>query len=175
MKRALAVFLFLLFAAPLWGQEKVKIGFVDIQRAISESKAGKRARKRFQDEVKKVEAHLLKEKQELEQLRSDIDKKGLLLKEQERKNLEKEFQRKLRDYQRNMRDSQQDLRQRESEMTAEIIRELEKVVTEFGKREKYTVILDSLQLLYMDQAVNLTNKVIELYDNSVGKEVTKGK
>ena len=67
-------------------QDKIKIGFVDIQRAISESQSGKKARERFQSEIKKAESDLMKEKQEVERLKADMEKKGMLLKEDEKRN-----------------------------------------------------------------------------------------
>ena len=173
--KVFAVLLFLAFAAPVWAQEKIKVGFIDIQRAISDSQAGKKAKERFQAQVKKIEADLLKEKQEVEKLKSDFDKKGPLLKEEDRKNLEKEFQRRYMGYQRSMRDSQEELRQKEGEMTGDILRELEKVVAEVGKNEKFTMIYERSQLLYADQAIDITGKVIELYNGQASGKATKGK
>lgn len=165
MKKLFAVLFFIVFAMPAWAQEKIKIGLIDVQRAISDSQAGKKAREKFQAQVKKAEADLLRQKQEVEKLKSDVDKKGPLLKEDDRKNLEKEFQKRYVIYQRDMRDSQEELRQKEGEMTADILKELETVVAEIGKNEKFTLILERSQLLYSDQAVDITNKVIELYNN----------
>jgi outer membrane protein len=95
-----------------WSQEKVKIGFIDVQRAISESQAGKRAKERFQAQVKKAEADLLKEKAEIERLKSDLDKKGPLLKEEEKRNLEADLQRRYVNYQQGVQDQQRELRRR---------------------------------------------------------------
>lgn len=146
-------------------QERVKIGFIDIQRAISESQAGKRAKEKFQAQVKKAEAELLKEKQELERLKSDLDKKGPLLRDDERRNLEADLQKRVVNYQRSMTDYQQHLRQREGEMTGDILKELEKIVSEVGKAEKFTLILERSQILYSDQGIDITNKVIEAYNS----------
>lgn len=146
-------------------QERVKIGFIDIQRAISESQAGKRAKEKFQAQVKKAEAELLKEKQELERLKSDLDKKGPLLRDDERRNLEADLQKRYVNYQRSMTDYQQHLRQREGEMTGDILKELEKIVSEVGKAEKFTLILERSQILYSDQGIDITNKVIEAYNS----------
>jgi outer membrane protein len=148
-----------------WGQERVKIGFIDIQRAISESTAGKRAKDKFQSQVKKAETDLLKEKQELERLKSDLDKKGPLMKEEERRNLEADLQRRYVNYQRTMGDQQQDLRQKEGALTADILKDLEKIVNEVGKSEKFTLILERSQILYSDQGIDVTNKVVELFNS----------
>lgn len=145
--------------------QAVKIGFIDFQRAITESSAGKKAKARFDAQVKKAEADLMKEKQELERLKSDFDKKGPLLKDDERRNSEADLQRRYVQYQRTMQDHQQDLRQRESEMTNDILKELQQIVTEIGKAEKFTLIFERSQLLYNDQGIDITNKVIETFNS----------
>ncbi len=165
MKYTLAVLSLMLFANLAAAQDRVKIGFIDVQRAINESQPGKRARDRFQAQVKKAETDLLKEKQELERLKGEFDKKSPLLKEDERRNLEVDLQKRAVNYQRAMGDQQQELRQREGEMTADILKELEKIVTEVGKADKFTIILERSQILYSDQATDITNKVIEVFNS----------
>jgi outer membrane protein len=155
----------LLLLLPAVASAQVKIGFIDVQRAISESAAGKRAKDRFQAQVKKAEADLLKEKNELERLKAELDKKGPLLKDDERRNLEGDLQKRYVTYQRSMSDQQQDLRQKEGEMTADILKELEKIVNEVGKAEKFTLILERSQILYSDQGIDITNKVIEVFNS----------
>jgi outer membrane protein len=150
-------------------QERIKIGFIDIQRIIAESQAGKKAKDRFQAQVKKAEADVQKERQDLERLKSDLDKKGPLLKEEERRNLEADFQKRSVSLQRTMGDYQQDLQRKNNEMMAEILKELEQVVTEIGKAEKFTLILERSQILYSDQATDITSRVIEVYNSRVKK------
>jgi outer membrane protein len=147
-----------------WAQDRVKIGFIDIQRAISESQAGKRAKEQFQVQVKKAQSDLLREKQDLERLKSDLDKKGPLLREEERLNLQSDLERRYLNYQRAMQDQQQLLRQKEGAMTSDILKDLEKIVNEIGKSEKFTLILERSQILYSDQGIDITNKVIQVYD-----------
>ena len=165
MKYWLVLFLTLLCVPALGAQDRVKIGFIDIQRAISDSNAGKRAKERFQAQVKKAEAELLKEKTELERLKADLDKKGPLMKEEERRNLEADLQRRYVNYQRTMTDQQQELRQKEGALTGDILKELEKIVNEIGKSDKFTLILERNQILYSDQGIDVTNKVIEVFNS----------
>jgi outer membrane protein len=146
-------------------QERVKIGFIDLQRAIMESASGKKAKARFEAQVKKAESDLLKEKQELERLKADLDKKGPLLKDDERRNLEADLQRRYVQYQRTMGDHQQDLRQKEGELTGDILKDLQQIVTDIGKSEKFTLIFERSQILYNDQAIDITSKVIETYNS----------
>jgi outer membrane protein len=165
VKYWLTLFLTLLCVPAVGAQDRVKIGFIDIQRAISDSNAGKRAKERFQAQVKKAEAELLKEKTELERLKADLDKKGPLMKEEERRNLEADLQRRYVNYQRTMTDQQQELRQKEGALTGDILKELEKIVNEIGKADKFTLILERNQILYSDQGIDVTNKVIEVFNS----------
>ncbi len=169
MKYWLVILSILVLPVTGWSQDRVKIGFIDVQRAISESASGKRAKDRFQAEVKKAEADLLKEKTELERMKVELDKKGPLLKEEERRNLEGDLQRRYVNYQRSMQDQQQELRQKETTMTGDILKELEKIVNEVGKAEKFTLILERSQILYSDQGIDITNKVIEVYNSRAKK------
>lgn len=152
-----------------YAQERIKIGYIDIQRVISESQAGKRAKERFQAQVKKAEADILKERQDIERLKSDLDKKGPLLKEEERRNMESDLQKRSINLQRSMSDHQQELQVKNNEMMSEILKELERIVNEVGKAEKFTMILERSQILYSDQGIDITNKVIETYNSRAKK------
>ncbi len=175
MQKVIVSCVLLLGVSFAWGQEKIKIGYIDLQRAISESDAGKKAKDNFQSEVKRVESDLLKEKQEIERIKAEIDKKGALLREEERSNLEREFQRRAVGYQRTMRDSQEELRQREGELTGRIFKDLQAVVVEVGKSEKFTLILERSQMLYSDQGIDITSRVLDIYNGRTSGKATPGK
>jgi Skp family chaperone for outer membrane proteins len=68
VQKAILTCVLLLGVSFAWAQEKIKIGYIDLQRAISESDAGKKAKDNFQSDVKRVESDLLKEKQEIERI-----------------------------------------------------------------------------------------------------------
>lgn len=169
MKYWLAVVVLVFSSSAVLAQEKIKVGFIDIQRVIAESQAGKRAKERFQAQVKKAETDVVKERQDLERLRADLDKKGPLLKEEERRNLEADFQRRSVNLQRAMSDYQQELQQKNNEIMSDILKELEQIVNEVGKADKFTLILERSQILYSDQGIDITSKVIETYNSRTKK------
>ncbi|MDH3444887.1 MAG: OmpH family outer membrane protein [Deltaproteobacteria bacterium] len=165
MKYWLVIVLLALSPALVSAEEKIKIGFIDLQRAITQSTSGKKAKARFEAQIKQAESDLLKEKQVLEKMKADFDKKGALLKEEERRNLEVDLQRRYVQYQRTMGDHQQELRQKEGIMTGDILKELQQIVTDIGKAEKFTLIFERSQILYNDQGIDITDKVIETYNS----------
>lgn len=169
MKYWLVVGMLVLSCTASYAQDKIKIGFVDIQRVISESQAGKNARDRFQAQVKKAEADISKERQDLDRLKIDLEKKGPLLKEEERRNMEADFQKRSVTLQRRMSDYQQELQLKNNEMMSDILKDLEKIVNEVGKADKFTLILERSQILYSDQGIDITSKVIETYNSRAKK------
>ena len=169
MKYWLVLLLLGLSWTPGMAQDRMKIGVIDVRRVVSESAAGKRAGERLQTQVKKAEADTLKERQELERMRTEIEKKGPLLKDEERRNLESDFQKRSVILQRTMSDLQQEIQLKEREMMQSILKDLEGVVVEVGKADKFTLILDRSQILFADQGIDITNKVIETFNSRAKK------
>lgn len=167
MKQLVLAGLLALLAASPAGAEDYKIATVDLQRALNESSAGKEAKERFKAEVDKLQANLAKQKAEIEKIKADVEKKGLVLKEDERKEIEKDYQRKLRDFQRTYKDAQADLQQRDGELTAEILQELATVIVEYGEKENYNLVLEASNtgaVLYNSRNVDITDEIIEVYN-----------
>jgi outer membrane protein len=149
--------------------QTLKVGFVDIQRVIADSAAGKRAKERFQAQIKKAEADIQKERLDLDRLKADIEKKGPLLKDEERRNMESDLQKRSVSLQRTMGDYQTDLQQKEREMMGDILKDLEQIVSEVGKAEKFTLIFEKSQILFSDPGTDITSRVIETYNSRAKK------
>jgi outer membrane protein len=156
----------LLLAQVAAAQPDLKIGYVDLQRAQTESHAGRRAKEKFKVEVDKIQATLQKQKDSIERLKTQIEKKGSVMKESERNSLEEDYRKKLRDFERSYKDSQADLQRKDNELTGSIIEDLQGVIQEYGKREGYTLILEvaSSAVLYGSDSADLTDKVIAEYN-----------
>ena len=172
MIRILVLGLILGVASSALGQQ-IKIAFVNVQKAISESKAGERARKKFDGDIKRKQAGLAKEQKAIEKMKRDLDKKAMLLKADERIKVQREFQRRVTDFERRASDAQEELQVKERQMTSEIFKGLLKVVQELGKSRKFTLILDRGQLLYTDKGIDITNDVIQLYNRRLGGVTAK--
>lgn len=170
MKAGIAGILLAALAAPVAAQE-IKIGYVDLQRALNECDAGKKAKEDFKKQVDRLQGDLEKQKQQIEGLREQLEKKALVMKEEERRNLENDYRKRLRDFERNYKDSQGELQGKDNELTAEILKQLQKVIQGFGQREGYTLILEnsSSTVLYSNQNADLTDQVIQEFNSSKGK------
>lgn len=159
----------LLATASVAAAQEIKIATVDLQRALNECEAGKTAKEGFKVEVEKLQAKLEKQKNDLERIKADAERKASVLKEDERKEIERDYQRRLRDFQRTYKDSQAELQARDNELTAEILRDLQGVILEYGTKSPYNLILEASNtgvVLYATKNLDITDQVIEAYNAS---------
>lgn len=166
MKRIVAaLFTLLLLAAPALAVEN-KIGYVDLQKALNTSEAGKAAKEKISKKVKEYEGTIDTRQKEIKKLKEELEKQAMLLSEEARGAKERDYQQKVKEFQRFTKDIQEELQQKDNEFTKQILEELFKVIKDVGEKEGYTLILEQSEssILYADEKVNLTDKVIKAFD-----------
>ncbi len=150
-----------------------KFGYVDIQKAVNESLAGKEAMGKFEVEVRLTEEDILKDKDEIEKLGETIKKQGLLLTEDVRREKEKDYLRRQRDFERKIKDSKDELQLKEAEFTNDILELLIPIVHKYGKDNNYSIIFQNevRVLLYVSDSLDLTDAIIKIFDKQFQKNI----
>jgi len=144
--------------------EPMKIGSVDMQKALNFSIAGQEAKKMITAEVEKMEKSFVGKQKELEKLKEDLEKRSMVMSENVRKEKERDYQTKLRDLQRMQRDYEEELRRKDRELTEKILKELAEIVRRLGTERKYTMIIEKNQpaFVYVSNILDLTEEVIKI-------------
>jgi outer membrane protein len=171
---ALMALALVLGAAPLAAVEG-KIAVVDMQRALNECDAGKRAKDQVKAKFERSQNQLKKQREELDRLKEDYDRKASVLKEEERRNLEKDLESRGLEFKRKYEDFQRDLKETDAELTKSIVEELYELVRDYGEKHGYTLVLEASSgaLLYNDKAVDVTDEIVKLHNASPHKEASK--
>jgi outer membrane protein len=138
-----------------------KIGFVDLQRTLFETKAGKSARKRFESQKKKKQASLDKKQKDFQRYAAELEKQRILLESRPAKlaQREKELQNKYVEVQQTYAKLERELSEAQANLIKEILGKAGPVIQSIGKREGYTIILDRSAVLWAADAADLTDKV----------------
>ncbi len=146
--------------------DDIKVGYVDLQTALNESQAGKKAKETFKAQMSRIEKKLERRKKKIDKLKADLEKKALLLKEEERLALQRDYRHEARDFKRLYEDSKQELELKDKELTSRIVVELRQIVYDLGEQGNYTVILEgnNTVVLFGAKAIDLTKSVISSYD-----------
>lgn len=160
-----AALAFAVLLKPAMGEE-LKIGYIDIQRALNESEQGQKAKRHFKEQLDRLQKDLERQKDQVDSLKDQLAKKGLVMKEEERRSLEQDYQRKLREFERAYEDSQGELQQKDAELTRDLIQDIQVVIQKYGKDKGYTFILEQSGsgLLYADSDLDITDEIIERYN-----------
>jgi outer membrane protein len=163
--------LMVLLAGSIVLAEEYKIGFVDLQRALNESSAGKQAKEKFTAEVKRAESDIMRRKEEVEKLGASLEKQSSMLKDEARADKEKQFIQMQKDYERKVKDAKDELQIKDAQLTKGILEDLVTIIKNYGKENKYTIIFEKSEtvLLYATESIDLTEKILSLYDSQAKK------
>lgn len=169
---ALAVLLALFAAAP--AQAEIKLAYVDVQRALNECEAGKNAKAEFRVKVQGVETKLQNEQNDIARLKDELEKKGMLMKADQRQSLQDEYLSKAKNFERNYKDSKDDLERKDQEMTGMIIHDIAEVIRDVGEKNGYTMVLEKGSILWGTPGIDITDQVIRAYNGTHVKPGTLG-
>lgn len=166
----IAICFSLLFLAQTPGQaaasDGLRVAFVDMQRALSESKAGSQAQEEYEKVVKDAQKELNSKKEDFERQQQKYAKQKDSLSQQARTERQEKLLSLERDLKRSFQDQQESLRRKNAQIVGGLVRELRKVVSSVGEKEGFTVILEkgSQAVLYADNSIDITDDVIKEFD-----------
>ncbi len=174
MKRivtAVALTLSLAFASAAFGADGVKLGYVDVQKVLVQSDAGKEAKEQLAARGNKYETEKNSREEELKKLKGELEKQSVLLSETARGAKEKDYQQKLKEYQRFLKDAQDDLQAKNDELTNRIVEEIVKVIQDYGKKNGYTfVFVKNDSMIFADEKADMTDEVLKAFNASRKKQ-----
>lgn len=158
---------FLLFSLPA-GAAGLKIGYANLQQALNECEAGKKAKDTLQGEAQKLEAELNGKQETLKNMKDEFDKKSAVWNKETRDAKELEFKTKSQEFQKQFMEYGDKLNKRKQEVEADIINGLRGTVEKLAKEKGYTYVFEKSVggLLYAPDEDDLTPAVIKAYDKS---------
>lgn len=170
MKKTISVLLFLLLCMPvsLLAVDDLKIGYIDFQKVLNESDAGKKAKADLEIIVKSKQTTIDEKGKTIEKLKADLEKQASVLSAEAKKSKEEELEKMLREYQRLVQDSQTEVKKKELELTDVIIKDIRQIVEKMGEEGGYTLIIERTggMVLYSKKDIDLTDAVIKKYNQS---------
>ena len=160
----------------------LRVGIVDLDRALKESASGKQALaqlNQFRDKVVKEinEKKRQKDAKEgtLRTLQTELTSQSMVLSDAAKRDKEESYRRQVRDLRKFIEDSnrfieesERDLREREAELTSRMLRDLLEIIRAVGREESFTIIFERNDrvLLFVADAIDLTDKIIKRFDTA---------
>jgi outer membrane protein len=149
-----------------------KVGFVDVQKVLVRSVAGVAAREQLEREKAAMQKDVDTRRADVEKLREELEKKGLVLSADAKREKDETLQRKVRDLRRLVDDFQKELERKEQALTQRILQDLTGVIERVGKDHGFLMILEKrgASVIYGDAEADLTEEIIKIYDQEKAKK-----
>ena len=150
--------------------EELKLGYVDLQRALSETEDGRKAKANLKKIFDQKQKELDEQQEELKKAVEDLDKKRTLLPADKVREKEAELQGRMQKVQQTYLRHQQDLQAKEQEATSKIFERMNKILGKIALAENFTMILDKTQggIVFAKPSLDLTNDLIRRYNAGEG-------
>ncbi len=144
----------------------LKIGYVDLGKALNDSKRGREAKAELEALVKQKQSQIDELEKKINNQRTEFEKQAGALSEQARQEKQAQIEKAIQDYQKLVQEAQSEVEKKRRDLTTGIIKELKDIIEEIGRKEGYAIILESSEglILYSKEGLDLTNRVIKIYD-----------
>lgn len=149
-------------------QSNVKIGYIDLQRVIRDSREGKDAKSLFETDFRNKKSKIDQKQSKLDKLKEQFFQKAAVLNDTKRKNMADDIEQKEKELKRMRADFREELQKKDFELTQKILSDLEEIIEKFGDKNGYTLIVEKTEggVVYATDAADVTSEVIKVYDAS---------
>ena len=146
--------------------DDMKIGLIDMQRAIQNSPAGKKAKGELEQAFNKKKKELQDQENALKKDKEAFDKKQAALSDSAKKEQQAKLQEKFMKYQDTLQKSQAEIQKKEQEMSQPIVTKIREKVADIAKKKGLSLVLEKNEniVIYSQEKDDITEEVMKGLD-----------
>ncbi len=139
-----------------------KVGFINLQRLVAESKMGKSAQEDILKLRREKEKTVVVQQKKINRLRKDLNENAAKMSSAEKQDKVEALKKLYKDYQRMVADAKEDISREDRELVALILKKADGVLKNIAKKKKFSIILkDPNAIGYIDPDVDITDLVLK--------------
>ena len=148
--------------------DELKIGTVDMQKALQTVDAGKKAKNELEKEFNAKKKNLQTEETALKKMSDDFKKQSLAMNEEARNRKQSELQERIMKFQEMTAKSQSEITQKQHDLTEPLVVKLKTTIAEVAKKKSYTIVLEKNEnsVLYSQDKDDITDEVVTGFDKT---------
>ena len=146
--------------------KSLKIGYVNLQKALNDVEEGKKAKDALKREFDEKQRKLDGLQSQLQNMKTDLDKQRLILSADALKAKEEEYKKKFFELQNMIGEFKNELSTKQAQLTEGILLVLSGLVRDAAKKNSYDLVLEKSQdvVLYSTDGNDLTEEVIKSFN-----------
>jgi outer membrane protein len=168
----MAAFLLASFMSTSASAETIKIGYVDLQRAVMEVDEGAEANRKLKADFEKKQKILDQKKNEIQALQQELESQGLMMKPEVKQQKAGLLQKKMMEAQQVYVELQTDLSNKQVKVHGGILQKMQTILEAMGREYKLSLIIEKTEgsVLYAKSDMDYTNELIRRYNSAYGKK-----
>ncbi len=167
----------LVFAASSVARAELKLGYVDLQRALQEVEEGRAAKARLQGMVEAKQKEIDREQEGLRKEKELLDKQASAMSEDARVQRQTELQKKIVELTQKLEKGRQDMGTKERSELQAIFAKMDPIIASLAQREGMTMVFEKTDsgLVFAPPSLDLTNELVRLYNDQYKGSKTDAK
>lgn len=155
---------------------ELKVGYVDLQRALQEVGEGRVARDRLKTDMERKKTELENEQNKLRDDKSVLDKQASMMSEEVRNQKFTELQKRLFDLTQKAEKMQVEMAQAEQKELKKIFEKMDPIIAGIAQREGLTMVFEKTDsgLVYAPASLDLTNELVRTYNDKYPSKAAAG-
>src|SRR5262245_556851 len=158
--------------------QNIKIGVVDMERAIVGSTEGKKAEATWTGKLEELRKSIETKQKELEAQQTKLRTQDKLLDETLKANMTRDIERRQTELTRSQEDAQKELDTLRTELMRPIAEVAETILEKYAKEQDYTLIIDSSNpqngsIVWTNPKAEITETITKLIDAELAKNPPK--
>ncbi len=142
----------------------IKIGVIDTERIMRDSKPAKEARAIILKDLEVKRALYKAKEDEVRAMQEEVRKGGKDMPQPVMKGKVEGIEKEIKELSRLKSDLEEDLKKKDAALAGQILADVGKIVKDLSLKEKYTLILEKKSVVTSDDAIDITDKIITIYD-----------
>ena len=158
--------LFLLGCNIVLAEDSYRIGLIDLQRCLKESREGRKAFTVLKKKKDNLQKQLDGREKEILELQQALEKQKMMLSMDAKEDKKKTIDRKTRELKYLLKDLNEEMVRAQEKEKKRIFKKLEKVIKQIGSEGNYTLLLEKRAggVLYFSESIDITDEIIKAYD-----------
>jgi outer membrane protein len=141
-----------------------RIGFINLQKAVANTKEWKKQLSGFKQQFKTAQTLIAAREKKVKSMYEEITKQSFVLDPALKKSKEERFRKEKVEFERFVQDKNDEFGRKEKAITEKIIAKMIKVVRKIGAEKKISLIMDEKTLIYSDSGLDITDIAVKTYD-----------
>ncbi len=175
MKKTLLGILALIFLSGVGYGQKVRIGVVNPDYILANSKEGKKILSELQALQKRKEAEIARRQKEIQSLQRKLQTQQGVMSSQAVQRLQEKIIEKQKALKRYVDDAKDELARANQKKLGAFQQKMLKVIRKVAKAKGLVVVLDKRQVIFSDPVIDISSEVIGELDRMFDKQVGIGK